>query len=119
MDAQTEVAKCRAFPPGPDFSLVFLNSFDYVRIRCKELAQELHGHPSEEHERFVAVCAQLGLPFNQSKKLLGSYVATLQGGEFDGRVGIFAHARQRGFRLAAASLVLARRPRWTADVLRH
>ena len=99
--------RSKLFLPGPDYSLVYLDSFEFVPARCKELAAVSKGQPSAEHERFVAVCSRLGLPLNQSKRLPGSLGATLQGGEFDGRMGVFAHARQRVLRLAAAGLVLA------------
>eukprot|EP00959_Pyramimonas_sp_CCMP1952_P394151 8258743-Pyramimonas_sp.AAC.1 len=64
----------------------------------------LEGAPSAEHERFRKVRERLGLPLNAGKRLIGSYRATLQGGEFDGRRGIYAHARKRGRHLQMLSL---------------
>lgn len=118
VDWETEVAKCKWFPQGPDFSFVYLDSFDFVRVRCKELIAKLVGAASDEHERFTKVCADRGLPLNAGKRLIGSYHAVLQGGEFDGDAGLFGHARDRGDRLVKASLALLLQHRWSESELR-
>ena len=116
---ETEVAKCKRFPPGPNYSLVYLDSFDFIRVRSRALIADLESTASEEHARFEAVCRELGLPLNMGKSLVGAYHATLQGGEFDGHRGLFGHARERSSKFAAASLVISLADRWEEPVLRH
>ena len=119
VDVQTEIAKCKEFPQGPNYSLVYLDSFDYIRVRCRKAVAGEVGHESPEHARFCEVCQRWGLPLNAGKSLVGSYLASLQGGEFDGQQGLLAHGRKRGRHLLRLSLALASQAAWPESVLRH
>ncbi|CAK0794640.1 unnamed protein product, partial [Prorocentrum cordatum] len=119
VDLATEVAKSKAFPNGPNYSFVYLDSFDFIRVRVRALAEAMAGQESPEHRRFVGVCRCLGLPLNKAKSLIGSFQALLQGGEFDGAAGICAHRRWRGRHLLRLSLGIAAAEVATDAALRH
>ena len=106
VDVEREIAKCKNFPPGPDFAIVYLDSFEYIRVRAEAEIAKLEDEGSPEHARFVAVCSARGLPLNAGKALVGSYRATLQGGEFDGQRGLLGHGRKRGRHLIKLTLGL-------------
>ena len=52
-------------------------------------------------------------------RLIGSYRATLQGGEFDGKRGTYAHARKRGRHFQMLSMGMALAEHWEEGLLRH
>ncbi|CAK0858151.1 unnamed protein product [Prorocentrum cordatum] len=116
---ETEVAKGSLFPTGPDYSMVVLDSFDYVRVLDKALAGSELERESPEHARFVGVCRELGLPLNVGKRLVGSYRATIQGGESDGKLGLYAHARRRSRHAIRLSMGMLMDSAWTEGVVRH
>ena len=64
---------------------MYLDSLDLVRVMDTALAEALENTESAQHARFVACCKHFGLPLNDGKRLIGSFQATLQGGEFLGR----------------------------------
>ena len=119
VEVATEISKVKEFPVGPDFSLVYLDSFDFLRVRCRQVLRELEGRESPEHQRFVRVCEHLGLPLNLGKGIVGNCCAVLQGGEFDGRVGLLGHGRNRGRHLVRLSLGLASWTSCSEALLRH
>eukprot|EP00959_Pyramimonas_sp_CCMP1952_P247309 5169616-Pyramimonas_sp.AAC.1 len=43
VDVQTRIARCKPFPRGPDYSLVYLDPFDFIRKRCRQALGELGG----------------------------------------------------------------------------
>ncbi|CAK0870625.1 unnamed protein product [Prorocentrum cordatum] len=116
---ETEVAKGSLVPTGPDYSMVVLDSFDYVRVLDKALAGSELERESPEHARFVGVCRELGLPLNVGKRLVGSYRATIQGGEFDLKLGLYAHARRRSRHAIRLSMGMLMDSAWTEGVVRH
>ena len=68
----TEIAKGRLFPPGPDYSMVYLDSFDLLRVRAAhDIHQVLHTE-SESHQRFVAVCENTPFLSMKASVSLGS-----------------------------------------------
>ncbi|CAK0894646.1 unnamed protein product, partial [Prorocentrum cordatum] len=57
VDLATEVAKSKAFPNGPNYSFVHLDSFDFIRVWVRALAEAMAGQESPEHRRLVNGCA--------------------------------------------------------------
>ncbi|CAK0857154.1 unnamed protein product, partial [Prorocentrum cordatum] len=120
VDVQTRIARCKPFPRGPDYSLVYLDPFDFIRKRCRQALGELGGSESKEHARFLDACRLMGLPLlNAGKTLVGSYRAALQGGEFDGRPGSLARSQKRGRHLIRLTSGMAAQGFWPEVVLRH
>ena len=114
-----EVSKGRRFPTGPDYAFVMLDSLDLVRVLDAGIARALEDTDSDNHKRFVEACRQHRLSLNKGKRLLGSFRATLQGGEFHGDVGLYAHARARGRHLQALTVGMLLESGWPEGVLRH
>ena len=119
IDPLSEIRKGADFPPGPMYSIVYLDSFDHIRVLARNLALRAEDTESAEHKRFKTVCAELGLPFNVAKSLVGNFKGTLQGGEFDGWQGFFGHKRSRSHRLVYLTLGLILQEFVSTPAARH
>ena len=94
----SEISKLKWFPTDDSVSVVYLDSYDELRKVNKGMRQVLSGEISHRHQRFVNTCNELGLPLNEGKRLVGAVYGTLQGGGFDGALGIFeaSHDKKLG-----------------------
>eukprot|EP00438_Fugacium_kawagutii_P005826 Skav231210 [mRNA] locus=scaffold2958:85828:91822:- [translate_table: standard] len=103
----SEVSKMRPFPTDDSISVVYLDSYDELRKVKAGYSEVMAGKPSERHEKFVATCGKLGLPLNHSKRLVGAVHGSLQGGDFDGQLGIFeaSHDKKMGILMLAMALL--------------
>ncbi|CAK0789972.1 unnamed protein product, partial [Prorocentrum cordatum] len=115
----TEVQKGRGLPPQDDLSILYLDSYDRLRVVDRALAEAQMGGETEEHARFVNVCSELGLPLNTGKSLIGATAASLQGGFLDSSRGTFGLQPSKGADLVWLGLALLAQPRWSARALRH
>ena len=79
------------------------------------------GAPEESpaHRAVVEKCANLNLPLNAGKQVIGAIHGSLLGGELDGVRGVLSVARGKSAKLAAKAVVLAALPRWLAAVVQH
>jgi len=61
----------------------------------------------------------LGLPLNQAKELVGAYRASLQGGLFDGKAGVFEHHPEKSADLLWKGMALLSQKTWTRHAVQH
>ena len=115
----SEISKQKPFPTDKSASLVYLDSYDELRkvqAGCREV---LEGEKSERHARFEDTCRRLGLALNDGKRLVGSVVGSLQGGELDGRKGTFRASKDKLESLVGYGLVLISSEEVSEFELRH
>lgn len=115
----SEVSKLKLFPADDSISVVYLDSYDELRKVKAGYAEVLKGRPSKRHEQFVATCRDLELPLNHSKRLVGAIHGSLQGGDFDGRLGLFEASHDKKMGILALAMALVGRGRATEFELRH
>ena len=119
VSAATEITKEGAFPQGLDYSMLVLDSFDYIRVRALQAIAKIRHTESEAHRRFISTCKRFNLPLNIGKGIVGEFKAILVGGEFDGKnttLGIQG-VRMRNF--VKLSLGMAFADRWEPGLIRH
>eukprot|EP00435_Cladocopium_sp_Y103_P059207 s283_g21.t1 len=85
----SELSKLKWFPTDDSVSVVYLDSYDELRKVSSGIRAVLQGDASHRHQRFVNTCNELKLPLNEGKKVVGAVQGLLQGGEFNGQLGIF------------------------------
>ncbi|CAK0803465.1 unnamed protein product [Prorocentrum cordatum] len=118
-DPEAELHKERALPPGPEFAVVCMGGVDHLRKASAVLRRA--GGPGESagHHRFVEACANLNLPLNAGKSVVGSAHGALLGGEVDGIRGWLSHSRDKSGLLIAKALALLGVPVWHGGALQH
>ena len=116
---ESEISKLKWFPKDDSVSVVYLDSYDELRRVNKGLAEVLSGGMSQRHQRFVDTCKELGLPLNEGKRLVGAVYGTLQGGGFDGSLGIFEASPDKKLGLISLALVLMATGFATEFEIRH
>ncbi len=112
-----EVRKDRPFPLGAA-AVVCMDGFDLIS-KVKVFRDHLQGATqqllqllfagnvrSSDTARFVSECSRRGLPLNSGKSVMKSFCSAVRGGEFDGVEGKLMHARDKGFRFLARSLII-------------
>jgi hypothetical protein len=108
-------------PPGDRLTVVYLDSFDQVRI-MKTVCEELdgpHDRFTETHKRFNEVCDELGLLRNAGKQLVGAMCGGIQGGEFNGQAGTIKVGKGKLSNFLAISMALLTNPLVTEFQMRH
>ena len=80
--ASLEIAKAKEIP-AEGGAVLYLDSFDQVRMVDNTLRAIQEGIAGPEHEQFRAACLERGLPLNASKAL-GALRGGIQGGVLDG-----------------------------------
>ncbi|CAE7461731.1 HYDIN [Symbiodinium sp. CCMP2592] len=83
-----EISKVKEIP-AEGGAVLYLDSFDQVRMVDTTLRAVEEGVASPEHERFRAACLERGFPLNASKSLAGALRGGIQGGVLDGDKGLF------------------------------
>lgn len=116
---ETEVSKLKWFPEGDSVSVVYLDSFDELRKVKAGYRSVLEGAPSHRHQRFVNTCNELNLPLNEGKKIVGAVHGLLQGGDFDGTLGIFEASHDKKLNLLELGVALLGAGEATEFELRH
>ena len=101
-----EISKLKWFPTDDSVSVVYLDSYDELRKVNKGMRQVLSGKISHRHQRFVNTCNELGLPLNEGKRLVGAVYGTLQGGGFDGALGIFEASHDKTLGVLGLAMAL-------------
>ena len=114
----TEVRKDRRFPTGPDFSVLYFDGFDYLRVLASSIDRMLVEQPPEQR-RFVDFCVRHGLPLNESKELIAALRGGVLGGLLNGELGLLALTPAKAASLWWKSLALASSSSWTQNMLRH
>lgn len=88
IDPGTEVRKDKPMPNSANYSLVYLDGFDFVR-RVKQFTDKVAtDHESTEHKAFISTCAALGLPPSPSKSVAATFSASILGGKLEGDHGL-------------------------------
>ncbi|CAK0838026.1 unnamed protein product [Prorocentrum cordatum] len=100
------VQKGRDLPDQSEVSILYFDSYDRLRVADEAAITALAGEDAPEHERCVQVRADLGLPLNASKSLMGATRASLQGGFLDSESGAFGLEPSKGCELAWIGLSL-------------
>ena len=116
VDPKTELHKEKPMPKGDELTVVCMDGVDHLR-KVKAAAAEMQ--ETDSHKRFAEVCAQLGLPLNEGKRLIAGSYAGLLGGELDGVAGVLSHARDKNARFLTKSVALCSLRSWSAPVLQH
>ena len=116
---ETEVQKGRDLPDQSELSILYLDSYDRLRVVDEATATALAGEDTPEHARFVQVCADLGLPLSAGKSLMGATRASLQGGYLDSESGTFGLEPSKGCDLTWIGLSLLSQETWGIRQLRH
>ena len=83
----TEIRNDGLFPSGPDYSLVYLDGFEYLRRLSQGLLMAGGVGQSAAHRRFEKSCATHGIPLNIGKRIVGELTAGVLGGSFPGLRG--------------------------------
>ena len=91
--ASLEIAKVKEIP-AEGGAVLYLDSFDQVRMVDNTLRAIEEGIASPEHEQFRAACLERGLPLNASKALAGALRGGIQRGVLDGDRGTISMARK-------------------------
>ena len=116
--ASLEIAKVKEIP-AEGGAVLYLDSFDQVRMVDNTLRAIEEGIASPEHEQFRAACLERGLPLNASKALAGALRGGIQGGVLDGDRGTISVGPEKSERLVLATLGLMAAPSWTEAALRR
>eukprot|EP00971_Amphidinium_carterae_P155083 3075364-Amphidinium_carterae.1 len=116
---ETEVRRDCPLPAVEEgLSLIYLDSFDYLRALPK-FAEGLVVEQSAEHRRFVEFCRLEKLPSNVAKELVCATAASLQGGLLDGVNGTLLLHPSKGCKLFWQSLWLMSKKTWDEAALRQ
>ena len=116
---ETELRRDSPFPED-DISLVCLDGFDYIRkTDFSSLLGKGSLKSSSAHEKFIRTSHKLGLPLNAAKSLVKAYKGPILGGEVDGCLGRVQHARDKGLKLMATTLVLLAKDFVTQANMQH
>ena len=115
----SEVAKTKAIPDDDDLTVIYLDSFDELRRIDKGCREVLEKESSERHKQFLKVCEKRGLPLNAGKRLVAATRGTLQGGELDGKKGLYKLATDKQRSLIGLGASLLARQKWREFDVRH
>ncbi|CAJ1394674.1 unnamed protein product [Effrenium voratum] len=105
--------------PQQGGAMLYLDSFDEIRVIDKACSEILEGTASEHHSAFKAACAESGLPLNAGKALVGAVHGGIQGGYLDGQKGTIGAGADRSRKLVLASLGLLMKAAWSEQDLRR
>ena len=115
----SEIAKTKAIPADGDLTVIYLDSFDQLRRLDASCEETLQGKPSKRHQRFLQVCKDRGLPLNEAKRLVASTKGSLQGGELDGKKGLFGLAKAKMADVIGLGSSLLAMDEWSEFALRR
>ena len=113
-----EISKVKEIPQKGG-AMLYLDSFDEIRVIDKACSEILEGTASEHHSAFKAACAESGLPLNAGKALVGAVHGGIQGGYLDGQKGTIGAGADRSRKLLLASLGLLMKAAWSEQDLRR
>ncbi|CAE7799530.1 unnamed protein product [Symbiodinium sp. CCMP2592] len=116
--ASLEISKVKEIP-AEGGAVLYLDSFDQVRMVDTTLRAVEEGVASPEHERFRAACKERGLPLNASKSLAGALRGGIQGGVLDGDKGTIWVGSDKAEKLVLATLGLLASASWSEAALRR
>ncbi|CAE7762207.1 unnamed protein product [Symbiodinium sp. CCMP2592] len=116
--ASLEISKVKEIP-AEGGAVLYLDSFDQVRMVDTTLRAVEEGVASPEHERFRAACKERGLPVNASKSLAGALRGGIQGGVLDGDKGTISVGSEKAEKLVLATLGLLASASWSEAALRR
>ena len=117
----TLVQKNRELPAGKFFTVVYLDNYDEVRI-LEKVDKEISGdgdRPTATHLKFNEICQDLGLPLNPSKQLVRAFAGAMQGGEFEGELGVLRLAPDKLLNFITISLGLMAEAQVSEFQVRH
>eukprot|EP00438_Fugacium_kawagutii_P013115 Skav209586 [mRNA] locus=scaffold1607:39438:42899:+ [translate_table: standard] len=115
------VEKNKPLPAGKSLAVVYLDNFDEIEI-IKDLDIDLSKEGkvmSDHHQRFIEACDEARLPRNGSKQLIHAFAGGMQGGEFDGRLGVLKLGSDKLRNYIQVCLGLLARKKWGEFQLRH
>ena len=115
---ETEIRTDRELPPGPNYSLICLDGFDYLQ-RLKAAVAAVQIPQSREHRAFEAACGRWNIPLNASKRLIGALEAGVLGGMFLGERGWLSLGADKSHSILWRGLGLLSMDTWTEGALRH
>ena len=102
----SEMRRDRRLPPD-DVSVVCMDGFDFFRkVPLSEFLGPNSLGETEEHEKFVKRCKEIGLPLNAGKSLVRCLQGNVLGGELDGSKGTLQHSRSKGHKFLQTTLAL-------------
>ncbi|CAE7205793.1 unnamed protein product [Symbiodinium sp. CCMP2592] len=113
-----EISKVKEIP-AEGGAVLYLDSFDQVRMVDTTLRAVEEGVASPEHERFRAACKKRGLPLNAPKSLAGALRGGIQGGVLDGDKGTISVGSDKAEKLVLATLGLLASSSWSEAALRR
>ena len=119
VDPSTELLKDKPLPHGPVYSVICMDGYDHLEVvkRCAGAVLEDGG--SQPHQRFVDICAGLGLPFADGKRMIRGLLGPLLGGELDGHLGILMQSRDKTAKFVAKTLALCAHASWPLAAVQH
>ena len=94
-DPTSEFLKTKDMPHGPAYTVICMDGYDHLEIIKKSALAVVTSESAAPHQRFVQVCADLGLPLAKSKKLVRGMLGPILGGEIDGELGLLIHGRDK------------------------
>ena len=115
----SEIAKTKPLPKDSDLTVIYLDSFDQLRKLEASCEEALKGKLSKRHEKFLQVCKKRGLPLNEAKRLVASTKGALQGGELDGKKGLYGLAKSKMASILGLGAALLTMKEWSEFALRH
>lgn len=115
----SELPKLKWYPEDDSVSVVYLDSYDELRKVKAGYRAVLEGVVPHRHQRFVNTCNELQLPLNEGKKVVGAVHGLLQGGDFDGELGIFESSHDKKLNVMGLGAALMGTGSATEFELRH
>ena len=116
----TEVTPRCPFPVGPDFSVGYIDGFDWMQRMVKGAARVLGAtRGSVEQANFAEVCRKLDIPVNLGKRIVQELRWDILGGTMDGDAGLFRPASDKEAKFWAKSLAFLVQPSWSQNMCQH